>query len=105
MKLFLIGFIIIIVLAVILYIALNYLYDFLIHNEKKLNYKKEIQTQKRNYDLQMANLLKKQVMLQNEIKHKSATFVSHAEVTELENELNKVNKIIKDIQSEGKDNE
>lgn len=97
MKIFLIGLIVILIFGLMLYIGLGYLYDLLAHKENKIKLRKQMRKQKKELDLKMAKLIVHKSMIEYEIKVKTESFGYHADIKDLEGELEKVNRLIDKI--------
>ncbi|WJP96989.1 hypothetical protein [Macrococcus bovicus] len=100
MRYFLIGFIILIIFAVILYFVLSRFYDYLsfrseVNDEKRL-------TKHRQYEeeLELVRLEEERERLIHAIQIRSKHFQSQQEIRQLTEELEEVNELIKHIESE-----
>lgn len=104
MKIMLIGLIILVVLCTILYFAVSKLYDFLSHKEDKNNIHKQSRDYIREKELKVEKI-KSQIKTNEEIiKLLEGSIVHIGRAEDLQEEVNHLNKLIKEIEGE-KNNE
>ncbi|EJN7321710.1 hypothetical protein NRV55_000265 [Staphylococcus pseudintermedius] len=101
MKLFILGAIIIIIIAVILYLLLSYLMNVFSHLEKKHEILNKAKESKKEQKLMEAELKTRQRILEQQIRTKVGMFYPMDEIRRLENELEQVNQTLDEIKNGG----
>ncbi|EGQ4008847.1 hypothetical protein GC002_00475 [Staphylococcus pseudintermedius] len=101
MKLFILGAIIIIIIAVVLYLLLSYLMNVFSHLEKKHEILNKAKESKKEQKLMEAELKTRQRILEQQIRTKVGMFYPMGEIRRLENELEQVNQTLDEIKNGG----
>ncbi|EGQ3701194.1 hypothetical protein I0641_000191 [Staphylococcus pseudintermedius] len=101
MKLFILGAIIIIIIAVVLYLLLSYLMNVFSHLEKKHEILNKAKESKKKQKLMEAELKTRQRILEQQIRTKVGMFYPMGEIRRLENELEQVNQTLDEIKNGG----
>jgi len=100
MRYFLIGLVILIILAVILYIVLSHFYDYLSFKSEVNDEKRITKRQQYEEELELIRLEEERDRLNHAIHIRSRHFQSQQEIRQLTEELEEVNELIKHIESE-----
>lgn len=101
MKLFILGAIIIIIIAVVLYLLLSYLMTVFSHLEEKREILNKAKESKKKQKLMEAELKTRQRILEQQIRTKVGMFYPMDEIRRLENELEQVNQTLDEIKNGG----
>ncbi|EGQ3204507.1 hypothetical protein IS811_001441 [Staphylococcus pseudintermedius] len=101
MRLFILGAIIIIIIAVVLYFLLSYLMNVFSHVEEKREILNKAKESKRKQKLMEVELKTRQRILEQQLKASVGSFYPMDEIRRLENELEQVNQTLDEIKNGG----
>ncbi|HEC2241660.1 TPA: hypothetical protein R1960_001831 [Staphylococcus delphini] len=101
MKLFILGAIIIIIVAVVLYFLLSYLMNIFSHLEEKREILSKAKESKRKQKLMVTELKTRQRILEQQIGAKVGMFYPMGEIRRLEDELEQINQTLEEIKNGG----
>lgn len=100
MRYYIIGLMILIVVAIVLYFVLTRLYDVVSQKEQVSSVRRGTKRKQLELELERERLVEKRKQLENAIEIRSNHFQSLMEIKELEKELAEVNDVIDNINKE-----